>query len=260
LPAFKAKKVIILMKKIFSFLLALLLVQGVFAQETPKTPKNPIGGRPNIPSDLKFEFGFSSFNNRPEELGINFFPSRTFNVYYQYPVAILGEKSGMTMDIGLGIGTDKFGFKNDQTLFNNVDLGPESSELLDITDVYGDNIRINKNVVSANYFDIPVDFTYHLNKANYSKGFRVSLGAKIGYLYNVHTKISYEDSDGLKRKVKDSQNYGFEKFRYGISLKAGSPGFYVWSYFGLNNVFQSGQGPFGNQASQLSFGLALNVF
>jgi len=260
LPAFKAKKVIILMKKIFTFLLALLIVQGVFAQETPKTPKNPIGGRPNIPSDLKFEFGFTRLNNRPEELGIDFFPSRTFNVYYQYPVSIFGKDSGMTMDIGFGIGTDKYGFKDDQNLFNNADLGPESSELLEVTDVFGDNIIVNKNILAANYFDVPVDFTYHLNKSNYMKGFRVSLGAKIGYLYNAHTKIAYEDSDGLKRKVKDSQNYGLEKFRYGVSLKAGSPGFYVWSYFGLNKVFQSGQGPFGNQANQISFGIAVNVF
>lgn len=248
------------MKKIFSFLLALILVQGVFAQEAAKKPKNPIGGRPNIPSDLKFEFGFTTLNNRPEELGLDFFPSRTFNVYYQYPVSILGEKSGMTMDIGFGIGSDKYGFKDDQTLFNNSDLGPESSELLDITDVYGDNIRINKNVVAANYVDIPLDFTYHLNKSNYSKGFRVSLGAKVGYLYNAHTKIAYEDVDGLKRKIKDAQNYGFEKFRYGLSLKAGSPGFYAWSYFGLNQVFQTGQGPYANKAKQISFGIAINVF
>lgn len=248
------------MKKIFSFLLALILVQGVFAQETTKMPKNPIGGRPNIPSDLKFEFGFSTLTNRPEDLGINFLPSRVFNVYYQYPVALFGEKSGMTLDIGLGISTNKFAFKDDQTLFNNPTLGPESSQLTDITDVYGDDIAINKNVVSANYFDVPIDFTYHVNKANYTKGFRFSVGAKVGYLYNAHTKVAFEDEDGMKRKIKDSQNYGFEKLRYGLSLKAGSLGFYVWSYIGLNKVFQSGQGPFGNEASQVSFGVAVNVF
>jgi hypothetical protein len=248
------------MKKIFSFFLALTLFQGAFAQETEKKPKNPIGGRPNIPSDLKFEFGFSQLNNRPAEMGVNFFASRTFNAYYSYPIEILGKGSGMTMDIGVGVGTDKYAFNDDQNLFMNEDLGPESSELLPITDVLGDNIRINKNVVAANYFDLPIDFTYHLNKSNYSQGFRFSVGAKIGYLYNSHTKIRYEDSTGLKRQVKDSQNYGFEKFRYGISVKAGSPGFYAWSYFGLNDLFQSGRGPFANQASQINFGIAINVF
>ncbi len=248
------------MKNIYTFLIAILLIQPAFSQESEPTKKSPIGGRPNIPSDLKFEFGFSQLNNRPADLGMRFFPSRSFNVYYQYPISILGEGSGMTLDLGFGIGTDKYAFDEDQTLFNNPDLGPESSELLEISEVYGDDIRVDKNVVSANYFDVPIDLTYHLNKNNYSQGFRVSLGAKIGYLYNAHTKIKFEDADGLSRKIKDSQNYGFEKLRYGISLKAGSPGFYVWSYFGLNNVFQEGQGPFATEANQINFGIAVNVF
>jgi len=251
------------MKKIYTFLLAFALIQTAFAQDTleiAKKPKAPIGGRPNIPSDLKFEFGFNQLNNRSEDMSIGFIGSRTFNVYYQYPVSIFGDASGFTMDIGVGVGTDKYSFKNDQTLYNNPAIGPESSVLKDITDVLGDDIKINKNVVAANYFDIPLDFTYHFNKTNYSKGFKVSVGGKFGYLYESHTKLNYEDSDGLKRKIKDSQNYGFEKFRYGLSLKAGSPGFYVWSYFGLNQVFQEGKGPNSSKATQINFGVAINVF
>ncbi len=248
------------MKKIFSLLLALSLIQGVFAQETEKKPKNPIGGRPNIPSDLSFEFGFSQLNNRPADMDVNFFGSRTFNAYYSHPVPILGANSGMVLKLGFGIGTDKYAFKNDENLFLNEDLGPESSEFLEIEDVYGTDIQVNKNVFAANYFDVPIDIVYHLNRSNYAQGFRFSVGAKVGYLYNAHTKIKYEDSEGLNRKIKDSQNFGLEKLRYGITVKAGSPGFYAWSYFGLNKIFQSGRGPFNNEATQVNFGIALNVF
>ena len=73
-------------------------------------------------------------------------------------------------------------------------------------------------------------------------------------------KIKYTDEDGLTRKIKDSQNYGLEKLRYGLTLKAGSPGFYAWSYFGLNRLFQEGQGPAANQSQQISFGIAVNLF
>jgi hypothetical protein len=251
------------MKKLYTFLLAFALIQTAFAQDTQeiaKKSKTPIGGRPNIPSDLKFEFGFNQLNNKSEDLSMNFFGSRTFNVYYQYPVSIFGDASGFTMDIGIGVGTDKYAFKDDQTLYNNPAVGPESSLLRDITDVLGDNITIKKNVVAANYFDIPLDFTYHFNKTNYTKGFQVSVGGKFGYLYESHTKVRYEDSNDLKRQIKDSQNYGFEKFRYGLSVKAGSPGFYAWSYFGLNQVFQKGMGPNGTEATQINFGIAVNVF
>ena len=251
------------MKKIYTFLLAFVLIQGAFAQDSlqiAKKHKTPIGGRPNIPSDLKFEFGFNQLNKRAEELGIKFFASRTFNVYYQYPISIFGENSGFTMDPGIGIGTDKYAFKDNQTLYNNPAIGPESSVLKDITEVLGDDISIKKNVVAANYIDIPLDFVYHFNKTNYSKGFKISVGGKFGYLYESHTKVKYKDSDQLKRQIKDSQNYGFEKFRYGISVKAGSPGFYAWSYFGLNKVFQKGMGPNGTEATQINFGVAVNVF
>lgn len=248
-------------------MLAFCLIQGSFAQdaletvkiEPAKKIKSTIGGRPNIPSDLKVEFGFNQLSNRPEAIGVNFFASRTVNVYYQYPIPLGGAKSGFTMDLGIGVGSDKYAFKNDETLYNDPALGPESSVLKPITDVLGENINIKTNNVAANYFDIPLDITYHFNKNNYSKGFQMSVGGKFGYLYESHTKVKYEDAKDLKRKIKDSQNYGFEKFRYGITVKAGSPGFYGWGYFGLNDVFQKGMGPYATKASQINFGIAINL-
>lgn len=249
------------MKKIYVLLVTLFLFQAVQAQEeTIKIPKTPIGGRPNIPSDLVLEFGFNQLSNRSEDLGVNFIQSRTFNIYYQYPVNLFGEGSGFVLKPGIGIGTDKMAFKDDQNLFNNVDLGPESSELLDIREVYGDNIIVDKSTFAANYVDIPLDIVYHFNKSNYNKGFTLSVGGKVGFLYNAHSKIKYEDSNRLKRQVKDSQNHGLEKVRYGISVKAGTPGFYAWSYFGLNQIFQEGQGPFGTPANQINFGIAVSLF
>lgn len=249
------------MKKLYAILITLLVFTTAQAQDSEiKLPKSPIGGRPNIPSDLTIEFGFSQLNQRPAEMGLNFFASRSFNVYYQYPIDIFGENSGFVLKPGFGIGTDKWSFQDNKNLFNNPDLGPESSELLGVTEVFGDNITVNKNTFAANYFEIPIDIVYHVNKSNYSKGFRMSVGGKIGFLYNAHSKIAFQDSDRLKRKIKDAQNYGLEKIRYGISIKAGTPGFYVWGYYGLNNVFQEGLGPFGTEASQINFGIAVNVF
>ncbi|SDD14761.1 Outer membrane protein beta-barrel domain-containing protein [Algoriphagus faecimaris] len=248
------------MKKIFGFLFAFSLVQLAFAQEEIKTPKVPIGGRPNIPADLKVELGFNLLNNRPADISTAFFGSRSFNVYYQYPISIFGETSGFTFDPGFGISSNKFAFQDEQNLFNDPAKGPESSQYLELTEVFGDNIQVDKNNFAINYFDIPLDITYHANKRNYSKGFRVSLGARVGFLYNAHSKINYTDEDGLTRKVKDAQNYGLEKIRYGLSLKAGSPGFYFWSYVGLNKLFQEDLGPFNNEAQQLSFGVAIHLF
>lgn len=248
------------MKKLLVLSFALLFFQLVKAQETETQPKSPIGGRPNIPSDLNFEFGFNQLTNRPADIGTNFFGSRTVNVSYQFPINLFGDNSGFTLNPGLGIGSDKIQFSNNENLFKNVDLGAESAELMDVTDVYGENISIKRNNFTANYFEIPIDFRYHLNKTNYSKSFRFSIGGKVGYLYEAHTKVKYESADTGKRKVKDSQNFGLEKFRYAITVKAGSPGFYVWGNFYLNDVWQKDRGPFATEASQINFGIAVSLF
>lgn len=248
------------MKKLFTLALAILSFQFLQAQETETKPKTPIGGRPNIPSDLNFEFGFNLLTNRPEDIGVGFIGSRTFNVSYQVPVYLFGKNSGFTLNPGIGIGSDKLAFKNDENLFIDSGLGANSSELNDITDVYGDNINIKANKFAANYLEIPLDLRYHLNKNNYSKSFRFSVGGKVGFLYEAHTKIKYESADFDKRKVKDSQNYGLEKIRYAISVKAGSPGFYVWGNFYLNDMWEKDRGPYGTEASQVNFGVAVTVF
>lgn len=248
------------MKKLFTLSLAILAFQFVQAQESDTKQKTPIGGRPNIPSDLNFEFGFNQLTNRPADIGIDFFGSRTFNVSYQFPVHLFGKTSGFTLNPGFGVGSDKLEFDNDENLFINPLLGANSSKLTDVTDVYGDNIVIKANNFSANYFEIPIDLRYHLNKNNYSKSFRFSVGGKVGFLYEAHTKVKYESADFDKRKIKDYQNFGLEKIRYAISVKAGSPGFYVWGNFYLNDMWQAGRGPFATQASQVNFGVAVSVF
>jgi hypothetical protein len=248
------------MKKLFTLTLAILAFQFVQAQESETRPKTPIGGRPNIPSDLNFEFGFNMLTNRPSNIGVDFFGSRTMNVSYQVPINIFGEKSGFSLNPGIGIGSDKLSFKNNENLFVNPTLGANSSELKKLSDVYGQNIDIKTNNFSANYIEIPLDLRYHINKNNYSKSFRFSIGGKVGFLYEAHTKVKYEAAAFDKRKIKDSQNYGVEKIRYAISVKAGSPGFYVWGNFYLNDMWQKGRGPYGTDASQVNFGLAVTVF
>jgi hypothetical protein len=248
------------MKKLLTLSLAILAFQMVQAQDSETKPKTPIGGRPNIPADLNFEFGFNQLTNRPEDLSIDFIGSRTFNASIQYPINIFGKGSGFTINPGFGVGSDKLKFDGAKNLTLNPLLGAESSRLQEVSAMYGPNIRLIANNFSANYLEIPLDIRYHLNKKNYSKSFRFSVGGKVGFLYEAHTKIKYENATYGKRKVKDTQNYGLEKIRYAITVKAGSPGFYVWGNFFLNDMWQAGRGPFGTDASQINFGLAVTVF
>ncbi len=225
----------------------------LFAQERERVP---VGGRPNVKGDLFIDFGFNTLNNKPDELKTNFFPSRTANIYYQYPFRLFGENSGVTFNPGLGLGLDKLEFKDDRNLFLDAETG--TTELLDVKEVYGQNIDISKNNFAMNYIDVPLEIRYHFNKSNYDKGFRVTLGGKVGFLFDSQTKIAYTDENGVQRKIKDKQSYGLNPIRYGVYTKLGFSGFNFWGYYGLNDVFESG--PFDTKAKQISFGVSVALF
>jgi hypothetical protein len=247
------------MKKLLWLFVALIVCNSTFAQENERQ-RTPIGGRPDIKGDLIIDFGFNILNNRPEELNTRFIASRTFNIYYQHPINLFGEASGFTFNPGFGFGTDKLSFTNNRNLFNNPTVGPESSRLLPVSEVYGQGITVNRNNVGLTYFEVPLELRYHFNKRNYDKSVRAAIGGKVGYLMNAQTKINYTSPAGMERQIKDSQSFGFSPFRYGVYSRLGFPGFNIWGYYGLNQLFQQDQGPFNTQASQFSFGASFALF
>ena len=248
------------MKKILT-LAILAFALNAQAQDTDsESPKTPVGGRPNIPNDLTVEFGWTQLTNRPADLAINFIGSRSFNVYYQKPFHLFGETSGFVLSPGIGISTNKFSFKDDKNLFRSSTLGAESSVLKDVKSVYGTEIEVKTNNLAVNYLKIPVDLQYNVNKKDYSKSFRVSLGARVGMLYQSHSKVSYDSPKTGAVKIKQTENYGLEKIRYGLHLKAGSPGFNVWATYYLSRMWQADRGPFKTEANQVSFGLGIGLF
>lgn len=243
------------MKRI-TLILITLISFNLSAQDTGIAGK---GGRPNVKGDLFLDFGFNLLNNRPEDLNTGFFQSKTANIYYQYPIH-LGENSGITFNPGIGLGMDKLGFKRDSTLTNNPSLGNSSSQFTGIKTLYGQDITVNTNKLAINYVEIPLEFRYHLNKTDYDKGFRIAIGGKVGILYDSHTKVEIKDADGMITKVKTKQDYGLNPIRYGVYSRVGLAGFNLWGYYGLNEVFKEGKGPFGTEATQFSFGVSIALF
>lgn len=244
------------MKRLSFTLIIILIIFQAQAQEKEKTP---IGGRPNINGDLFVDFGFNLLNNRPEDLNTRFIASRVVNIYYQTSLH-LGENSGLTFNPGIGLGLEKLAFQDNLMLVNNPEVGPNSSELVPISEVYGENIQISSNNMSINYVDIPLEFRYHANKSNYDKGLRIALGGKFGVLYQAQTKVGLTDAAGLEQKIKNRQSYGLSPIRYGVYSRIGLPGFNVWGYYGLNGLFEEGKGPFETNASQFNFGLSVALF
>ncbi|WP_226390465.1 outer membrane beta-barrel protein [Penaeicola halotolerans] len=235
--------------------LFLLLSVSAWAQESSEDTGAPVNrnGRADIPGSLYFDLGFSLLQGRPADMETSFFGSKVVNVYYQRDLN-LGKNSGFTFAPGIGLGLERYAFDGQQTLI--FDRTEGTSSLGELSDIYGAGLSVNKSKLIANYVDIPVEFKYHTNKNDYSRGFRVALGAKFGVLYHSHTKSKFEQ-DGESRTVKDRQGYALNSFRYGAYARLGFNGFNFWSYYGLSEVFESGKGPSQTEANTLSFGVSI---
>src|SRR5690606_5951 len=136
---------------------------------------------------------------------------------------------------------------NDSMLVNDPSIGANSSRLAGRRTIYGADVEINVNTTAINYVDIPLEFRYHFNKTDHSKGFRFALGGKVGFLMNSHTKVEITEPDGLTKKIKTRQDFGLNPIRYGVYTRVGLSGFNLWAYYGLNKVFKEGKGPFGTE-------------
>jgi len=243
--------------KRLSILSFILLI--TFQLQAQEKERSSIGGRPNIKGDLFLDFGFNMLNNRPDDLNTRFIASRVVNIYYQTQISI-GKNSGFTFNPGLGLGLEKLAFKDQMTLVSDPDKAVNSSMLVPISDVYGEDAMVSSNTMALNYFDIPLEFRYHVNKEDYNSGIRVAVGGKIGLLYNAHSKIAYTNAEGLEQKIKTTQDFGLNPIRYGVYTRLGFPGFNIWGYYGLNGVFEGNKGPYGTESTQFNFGLSVALF
>ncbi len=93
-----------------------------------------------------------------------------------------------------------------------------------------------RNKLSCNYVEIPLELRIRTG-AN-SHGFKLSIGGRIGYMYNAHTKVI--DDDG-KRKVYWIKN--LNPWRYGVTFRIGYDKYTIQGFYALSELFDKGKGP-----------------
>ncbi len=183
-----------------------------------------------VPDSVDYKF----FN-----LGIN------FTGMYDYRLGM----SNFSFAIGGGIGShnfysDAFVVKDS----NNV------SGLVPINSLYpGTNYK--KNKISYTYLDIPFEF-----RLRTKSDIRASVGFKIGFLIDSHTKYKGDDylfgtTDRLFVKFKDVPNV--ETFRYGITGRFGWKFINLTGFYSLTGLFTKNQGP---DMYPVSVGISLMPF
>lgn len=238
-----------------------------FGQEaTPKNNKanrtskliQEKAGRPDIPGDLMIEFGFNWVQEHSPGIGFNTIGSRTFNAYYLHEMNI-GE-SAFSFHPGIGVGTEKYAFGQDLTLGYGFDsLGNKEVQYVPLDSIYGIGTSYNKSQINTNYIDIPVEFRWRSKKYDPKGSFKVTIGGKVGYLFDSKTKVKYAE-DGETKKTKQKERFELSSIRYGAYAKIGYGGFSVYYYYSISDLFKKDKGPLNTTMYPMTFGLSLALF
>lgn len=243
-----------MIRKISLLIVFIGLLSPAFSQEKPAKKTS---ARPDIPGVFDIEFGFNFAPTAPPNFDANFFGSTTFNLYYQYEFRIL--KSNFSFVPGIGFSFERFRFKNAYVL---TDV-PSTDSVKMLPPLSTDFKNIKKSKLITNYIEVPLEFKYSLNPDDPARSFSISVGGRIGYLFDSYTKVKYHE-DGENKKAKDKQNFNLSQFRYGLTSRIGFGAFSVFGYYNLNPLFEKNKGPASSGVvtnfSTFTVGLSLASF
>jgi hypothetical protein len=233
-------------KSLLAGILALFSVT-LFAQESIKLSK----GRPNIPGTFLMEFGFNRALNAPDTFNITFLGSRSLNLYYQHEIKIPILKGKFSFHPGIGLGMERFKLKDNNTLAYDAEGNLQLQAI--------DGISLNKSQLITNYLDAPIELRFSTNPYDPGRSFKMAVGFRAGVLLKAHTKIKYEE-EGDKIKIKDSQPWNVNNFRYGLYGRIGVGNFTFFGYSNMTSYFKKGEGLQGKDMNTLTIGVSLAGF
>ena len=248
------------MKKLFLatlFIISALLVQAqkdttvapnVAANATAPAPvkkekvwdKIDLSNRPN--DHLMIQYGYDSWGSVPDSINTSGFSSH-FNVYGMLDKPFK-KNPHMSVGFGLGVGSSNIFFSDTYVNLKS----PTTS--LPFTNVAQSNTgHFKKYKLTTVFAELPIELRYAGNPVNPDKGFKASIGAKIGTLLDAHTKgknaIRSEGTTiyGTKYIQKEKEKHFINSTRAAITARIGVGNFSVDGSYQFTNFLKSSVGP-----------------
>jgi hypothetical protein len=224
--------------------------------------------RPDIPGIFTLELGGNRALNAPSEFNLGLWGSRTFNVYYQYEFRIL--KSNFSFVPGIGLSLERFKLRDEDVLNYHKDKRQYNTPILnrDSVLIYRPSQHLipslRKSMFVTNYVDVPLELRYTVNPDDPNRSFKVSIGGRVGYLFDSFSKIKYKENGEMK-VLKDKQNLNTTRFRYGAMFKVGFGNFSFFGYYNLSPLFKNNKGlyqdgKYFNEMNTFTAGISLSSF
>lgn len=241
-----------------------LLAQEVDSQ-TVADAKPTKKRKPPKKEMILINMNFDSWLNHPSTVSPKWFSSRGVDVAILYDYVIA--KSNFSIAAGVGFNSHNIhmeAFPITYQVTPDAGGGKQTSTHsythLDPNFFSGQKITVNK--LSTNFIDIPIEFRFRSNAHKNGKRIAASLGFKLGWLVQSHTKTKVDDDyyfegRNFGRKIKTYDIENLTKFRYGITCRVGYANFYVNLFYSLTTLFEDGM---GTEASPVSIGLGFSPF
>jgi len=196
----------------------------------------------------RVDLGFSklidngSFSLSPENDFLDYKAGKTSTV--SFDVLQFGYRFNQNFKIYLAGGFDwtLIRLKKDITIQNL----PQSLNVLE------EDIHFDKNRFSSSYVHIPLNFEFRTKENDNGKRFYFVVGPEVGFLLN--GKIKQISDERGKQKVKD--DYHFQPFRYGGTVRLGYGGLGVFTKYYVNDMFDS---PAQKGLRNMSFGVTFGL-
>lgn len=241
-------------------LAGILLLTGISAvgmcQEAAPVKKKSV--RPDIPGVFTVDFGFNRALSAPVDFDLYFWGSRTVNIYYQYEMRLFN--SPISFIPGIGLSLERYRFKDSYS------VGYTNADHEQVTMISPDNVGIpdiKKSMLVTNYLEVPLELRYTMNPEDPSRSFKISVGGRIGWMYDSFNKFKYSE-DGETKKLKDKQNFNLNQIRYGLTGRLGFGGFGLFCHYNLSPLFEKGKGIQTNNVSNdfntVTFGISVSNF
>ncbi len=226
------------MKRIASGIFLLLLLvsfESINAQTLSASAKRKVTVGVDVFTDIWF--------NTPGNVQIRTV-NPSANTFVTYNFAI-GEKKTTTVAIGLGIG-------NHNMYSNNGMIQSIKADTITYVPT-GTGLKMTKTKLSVTYLEVPLEL-----KFRDKKGFKISVGFKLGYLLDSKEKyVGNTYVNGPKQIIKRKGISQLNTFAYSPTFRIGYKSFNLFFSYQLGTVFRVGHGP---QLHPMSLGITLTPF
>ncbi len=205
---------------------------------------------------ILINLNFDGWLNTPSTIKSEWFASRGVDVAVLYDYVLA--KSNFSLAAGVGFNSHNIhmdGFLIEYTTTNGA-----TYTKLDESFFEGKEIVTNK--ISTNFIDIPFEVRFRSNAHKNGKRVAASVGFKLGWLVQSHTKTKTDDDllyNGVnfRSKVKTYDIPNLSKFRYGLTARIGYANFYLNFFYSLTPLFIDGK---GTDAVPISIGIGASPF